>query len=158
MTSSSAPLFSVTVTPVLPGNGTLEISNLSAADGDGQPFAGLSVHNGTFLITGSADVHIEDPEPPAAALPGYPFSTSWKLHNEGFGEASLPLITTLVISRDHVLDPNNWQTPEPDPEICRYSETDALPGFSTVTRTLDDCRIGENVRPGSYTGFIRPLM
>ncbi|HXI03987.1 MAG TPA: hypothetical protein VNI57_12500, partial [Candidatus Saccharimonadales bacterium] len=148
---TTAALFSVTFTPDLPGSGTLVVSNFTAADGSGQPFAALRAANGTFGISGSPDLYVDNPDPPSGVYPGAKFSTSWRVRNVGFGGKTLPLITELVVSRDDVLDFSDPVTP--DESVCQYFESSVFPGRSEVVRSVSDCVIEENVRPGHYTGF-----
>jgi hypothetical protein len=150
-TELSEAILDVTLTPILPGEGTFTISNVAATDGAGQPFPDLRVANGTFVISGVPELSVIDPVPAPAAWPGVEFSVSFDLMNDGFGPAQPPLLTELIVSADAFNDP--FDAFSPDLRACGFGETSPLPGKTTVGRTLTGCRIFENVRPGLYTGF-----
>lgn len=150
-TEFGAPLIDVTVTPLLPGNGSLSLSNIAATDAQGQPFTALTALGGTFVINGVPELAIRNPVPAPAVWPGEPFSVGFDVVNDGFGKATPPVRTDLIISRDAVHDPTN--SASPDLLACTLNESASLPGKTTASRQLDGCLIDENLRPGLYTGF-----
>ncbi|HXI02433.1 MAG TPA: hypothetical protein VNI57_04580, partial [Candidatus Saccharimonadales bacterium] len=149
-TEPSVHLVDVTVTPLLPGGGTLTISNVQARDADGLAYAGPRTENGTFTITGSPDLSIIRPVPPAEIYPGIPFTTSFEIENAGFAAAVPPVITDVLVLDDPSDDPASAPAVR---KICVNAETAAIPYLTTVPRTLTGCHLGVDLRPGFYTAF-----
>ena len=150
-TENRAILLGVTFTAVSSGSGTLTITNPAATSGTGQPYAAPRVQDGTFIVGGAPDLAIINAVPPPQAYPGELFSVSYEIRNAGFAAAGVPLQTSLVISRDDVIDPIGPASP--DLRACLFSESAALPPLSTVQRTLNGCSISQDFRPGLYNGF-----
>ncbi len=158
MSEGNADILTVRFTAVLPGPGTLAISNMTARDAAGNPYSNLRTLTGTLLVDGSPNLSVRDAVPPPAAYPNAPFTTSFDIENIGFGVANPPIEVDVVVSRDasnNPTDPNS-----PDLLACSSRESAPIPGRSSVTKTLTACMVSEDLRPGSYTAFYQfdPLL
>jgi hypothetical protein len=152
-TEESQPLVEINVDPLLPGEGTLTVSGFSAADAAGQPFVAPRSSGGSFVVTGSPELHVESPVAAPAAWPGVDFSVSFDVRNNGFGTAKLPIQTDLYVSLD--ADNDIFNPSLEDLLACTGSEGAPLPGKVQVNRSVTDCRVRRNLRPGIYTGFFQ---
>ncbi len=154
----STLLADVTFTAAFPGEGTFAISNVTASDSLGRPYAGLRSAGGTFSVSGAPKLSVHNAVPPPAAYPGAAFATSFDIDNAGFGDAPLPVIVDVLISEDPFNDPGDPNSP--DLPACTQRESAPVPARTRVTRTLTGCAITEDFRPGTYTAFyqLNPLI
>jgi hypothetical protein len=148
-----ATIATVTFTAVLPGQGTLTLSSLSAGDSQGTQITGLRTKNATFIVQGQPSLFVQDVSPPPAIYPGREFQAGFDIWNDGFGIANAPIRVDLVVSEDGFNDPADQLSP--DLLACQSNENHPLPGKTSISREFGSCLLTENLRPGSYTAFFQ---
>ena len=106
--------------------------------------------DGTFVVTGVAELFIENPGFPPEIYPGRKFQTDYDIRNKGFGAAAVGTKSEVILSPDPMVDPDAG-----DPVTCFRNEPSAIQPFATEPVSLTNCVLPDDLRPGLYTGGVR---
>jgi len=109
-----------------------------------------SITNGTFVVTGNAELFIENVSIPSEIYPGRIFSASYTISNKGFGAGAAGTRSEVILSSD-----TNINTATGDKVVCFRNEATALAADSNTPVTLTNCVLTDDLLPGQYTGAIR---
>lgn len=143
-------LVEIGFTALQPGtNGVITLSDVSVSDTTGQAIP-VQAQPGTFEVGGFPDLQVGQVSVQNRIVPGIPFSITYWIDNMGFGESPPGTRSEAIVSVDDIIDPAAG-----DSIACFRNEPDSIPALTSVQRSMDDCLLLTDARPGLYNIGLR---